>query len=38
MELKDWLFVKGYDIDLFKKALTLNCVASEGYNLVGQIY
>lgn len=37
VELKDWLFVKGCNIDLFKKALTLNCVASEEYNLVGQI-
>lgn len=38
VELKDWFFVKGCSIDLFKKALTLTYVASEEYNLVGQIY
>lgn len=38
VEMKGWFFVKGCAIDLFKKALTLNCVSSEEYNLVGQIY
>lgn len=38
VELKDWFFFKGCGIDLLKKALTFNCIASEECNLVGQIY